>query len=90
MATAIDHKSAEIVAKYRILFDLKEQQLNGQKNHRLHLIRRWAMERLESMGFPARKDEDYKYTNVTKIAKQTFTEGKGGSHWRKCSQSGKF
>jgi len=35
------------------------------------------MERLESMGFPARKDEDYKYTYVTKIAKQTFSEGKG-------------
>ena len=77
MATAIDHKSAEIVAKYRILFDLKEQQLNGQKSHPLQAIRRQAMERLESMGFPARKDEDYKYTNVTKIAKQTFTEGKG-------------
>ena len=77
MATAIDNKSAEIVAKYRTLFDLKEQQLNGQKSHPLHAVRRQAMDRLESMGFPARKDEDYKYTYVTKIAKQSFTEGKG-------------
>ena len=77
MATAIDKKSAEIVAKYRTLFDLKEQQLNGQKSHPLHAVRRQAMDRLESMGFPARKDEDYKYTYVTKIAKQSFTEGKG-------------
>ena len=77
MATAIDHKSAEIVAKYRTLFDIKEQQLNGQKSHPLHAIRRQAMERLESIGFPARKDEDYKYTYVTKIAKQSFAEGKG-------------
>ncbi len=77
MATAIDNKSAEIVAKYRILFDLKEQQLNGQKSHPLQAIRQQAIERLESMGFPARKDEDYKYTYVTKIAKQSFSEGTG-------------
>ena len=77
MATAIDNKSAEIVAKYRILFDLKEQQLNGQKSHPLQAIRRKAIEGLESMGFPARKDEDYKYTYVTKIAKQSFSEGTG-------------
>ena len=75
MAVAI-HKTAEIVAKYRTLFDLNEQQLNGQKNHPLQAIRRQAMERLESIGFPARKDEDYKYTNVTKIAKQSFNLGK--------------
>jgi len=77
MAVAIDKKSSEIVAKYRRLFDLNEQQLNGQKNHRLHLIKRWAMEKLEEIGFPARKDEDYKYTYVTKIVKESFAEGKG-------------
>ena len=77
MAVAIDKKSAEIVAKYRTLFDLKEQQMNGQKGHPLQVIRRQAMSQLEEMGFPARKDEDYKYTYVTKIAKESFAEGKG-------------
>ena len=54
MAVAIDNKSAAIVAKYRTLFDVKEQQLNGQKNHPLQAIRRQAMDRLEDIGFPAR------------------------------------
>jgi Fe-S cluster assembly protein SufD len=77
MAVAIHNKSAEITERYRRLFDIKEQQLNGQKNHALHSIRREAIEQLESVGFPARKDEDYKYTYVTKIAQQEWVEGKG-------------
>ena len=77
MAVAIDNKTAEIVAKYRTLFDLKAQQLNGQKNHPLQTLRRQAMDRLADIGFPARKDEDYKYTYVTKIAKENYVEGKG-------------
>lgn len=76
MAIAIDNKTAEIVAKYRRLFDLKEQQMNGQKNHPLQTIRRQAIERLEDIGFPARKDEDYKYTYVTKIVKEQYDVGK--------------
>ncbi|MEM6320014.1 MAG: Fe-S cluster assembly protein SufD [Bacteroidota bacterium] len=77
MAIAIDRKTADLVAKYRTLFDLREQQMNGQRNHPLQAIRRQAMKQLEATGFPHRKDEDYKYTNVSKIVKQSFVEAKG-------------
>ena len=90
MAVAIDNKSAAIVAKYRTLFDVKEQQLNGQKNHPLQAIRRQAMDRLEDIGFPARKDEDYKYTYVTKIVKEVFAEGKGATIGKNVAEAAGF
>ncbi len=90
MAIAIDNKSAAIVAKYRTLFDVKEKQLNGQKNHPLQTIRRQAMDRLEDIGFPARKDEDYKYTYVTKIVKESFAEGKGATIGKNVAEAAGF
>ena len=75
MAVATKTKKEEIINRYRTMFDLNEQQLNGQINHPLHRIRQQAMKHLENIGFPDRKDEDYKYTNVSRIAALPFAEG---------------
>ena len=74
MAILAKNKISEAVERYRTLFDLKEQSLNGQKNHHWQSIRHRAMEQLEAMDFPDRKDEDYKYTNVRKIIKQAYQQ----------------
>lgn len=38
----------------------------------LELVRNSAMERFEQLGFPAVKDENWKYTNLAPLAKQSF------------------
>ena len=38
----------------------------------LELVRSSAMERFEQLGFPAVKDEEWKYTNLASLAKQSF------------------
>lgn len=39
----------------------------------LELVRASAMERFEQLGFPTVKDENWKYTNLAPLAKQSFT-----------------
>ncbi len=74
MAIAIENKIDPAVERYRQLFDINEQQLNGQKAHPFHQVRKAAMANLEQTGFPQRKDEDYKYTRVDKIAKVKYAD----------------
>ncbi|HET9479111.1 MAG TPA: Fe-S cluster assembly protein SufD, partial [Pyrinomonadaceae bacterium] len=38
----------------------------------LELVRRSAMDRFEQLGFPSVHDEEWKYTNLAALAKQTF------------------
>ncbi len=90
MSILTENKTSEALARYRTLFNLKEKQLNGQKNRRQHLIRRRAMEQLEATGFPDRKDENYKYTNVRKITKQAYREGKKATIGEKTVKSVAF
>lgn len=46
--------------------------LNGS-NSRLHALRKEAIERFEALGFPERKAEAYKYTNIQKVLKRNYT-----------------
>ena len=39
----------------------------------LELVRGSAMDRFEQLGFPAVKDEEWKYTNLASLAKEDFT-----------------
>ena len=39
----------------------------------LELVRSSAMERFEQLGFPSVRDEDWKYTNLATLAKESFT-----------------
>lgn len=38
----------------------------------LELVRRSAMDRFEQLGFPSVRDEEWKYTNLAALAKQSF------------------
>jgi Fe-S cluster assembly protein SufD len=47
-------------------FELFENELNGSANSTFHQSRRTAFDSLRKMGFPGRKNEEYKYTNLVK------------------------
>jgi len=47
-------------------FEIFEQGLNGEKSLPLHQTRQKALENFKLSGFPAPKDEEYKYTNLAK------------------------
>ena len=60
------------IARFKALFDQHEQKLNGQRLHPAHQIRKEAADQLESLRFPTRRDEDYKYTSFTKVFNQDY------------------
>lgn len=64
--------------RYAALFKLHANRLNGSKETRFFKIKKAAMARLREISFPNRKNEDWKYTNLTRFLKtpyeQVFTE----------------
>lgn len=60
---------------FRSLFDRYESNLNGSRNHPIHAIRRKAIEALESVSFPTRRDEDWKYTSLTRLLDPEYRAG---------------
>ena len=54
-------------------FETYEQQLNGQHAGKVHQQRRAAMEVLTRTGLPGKKDEEYKYTPITRALEKQFT-----------------
>ncbi len=55
------------------LFQNFEGGLNGEKGHSMHEWRRKAILRLKDLRFPTRRDEDWKYTPVTKVVSPTYS-----------------
>jgi Fe-S cluster assembly protein SufD len=58
--------------KLQMDFSLFEQQLNGQSKSSVHQIRKAAMERFTSLGFPTIRHEEWKYTNVMPLVAHEF------------------
>ncbi|MDX1666519.1 MAG: Fe-S cluster assembly protein SufD [Saprospiraceae bacterium] len=56
------------------LFELYESSLNGHRSLLSHQLRKGAIERLDSVDFPTRKDEDWKYTSVKKLLSYKWRE----------------
>ena len=63
---------AEILTHFRTQYALTETHLNGARESSFHAMRRAAMDRLETLQFPARKNEDWKYTNVAPLLKPKY------------------
>ncbi|MEO0341204.1 MAG: SufD family Fe-S cluster assembly protein, partial [Bacteroidota bacterium] len=61
------------IARFKTLFDHFEQQLNGQRKHPIHAIRKAAATHLETLRFPTRRDEDYKYTSFARVLNQDYS-----------------
>lgn len=58
-------------------FNQFENNLNGSKEHPFHAVRRKALARLEVEGLPARKNEEYKYSFVSRLFEQQVKTFKG-------------
>lgn len=75
MTPTIQDKFADVKNWFSKLFETYENNLNGQKNQTIFDIRKTAINRLPSLNFPTRRDEDWKYTSVNKVLKPQYTEG---------------
>ena len=72
MAIATKNKLDERKAHFKTLFAAKAGKMNGHSNHPLNLIRKEAMEKLEDLSFPGRRDEDWKYTSVAPLLRPDY------------------
>ena len=61
-----------IVSSLAKQFEAFEKQLNGQSQSAVHQVRRAAMAQLQNAGLPAAKDEEYKFTNLTKALSKSI------------------
>jgi Fe-S cluster assembly protein SufD len=57
---------------YTQRFDLFERSLNGESKSELHAIRRKAIEKFAELGFPTTRDEEWRFTNLSPMAKIPF------------------
>lgn len=53
-------------------FEAFEKSLNGQSKSAIHQVRKSAFETLKANGFPAPKDEEYKFTNLTRALEKNI------------------
>ncbi len=53
-------------------FEAFEKNLNGEAGGWFHDVRRDALRRFDELGFPTTRNEEWKYTNITPIAKENF------------------
>ncbi|MDQ3194631.1 MAG: Fe-S cluster assembly protein SufD, partial [Bacteroidota bacterium] len=60
--------------KIKLLEDFRklESNLNGESKNYFHKIRQDAIATFEELGFPVRKLEEWKYTNINPILKHDF------------------
>jgi Fe-S cluster assembly protein SufD len=61
--------------KFIELFQQYENSLNGQKDYAGHAIQKTAIQRFSNdVNFPNRRNEDWKYTNVTKLLQPLYSQ----------------
>src|SRR5690606_30546260 len=58
---------------YQEQFERFEQELGAEKPQWLRDLQRRGLARFRELGFPTTKLEDWRFTNVTSLAKQNFT-----------------
>jgi Fe-S cluster assembly protein SufD len=62
----------EQTQKYVEYFTGWERRLNGASHTPVHALRKAALQKFVSLGFPTTKDEEWRFTNVTPIAAGDF------------------
>lgn len=75
MSTLIQDQYTDTRRNFRELFENYEAGLNGSREHTLHQLRRKALQRLDSLPFPTRRDEEWKYTPVTRLLQPGYADG---------------
>ena len=58
---------------YLSQFEAFERTLNGESKSPLHLLRRDAIDKFHSIGFPTTRDEEWRFTSIAPIATTEFT-----------------
>jgi Fe-S cluster assembly protein SufD len=53
-------------------FESYEKSLNGERTSDLHKVRKDAISRFKSINIPTRKDEEWKYTNISPLLQHNF------------------
>lgn len=89
MVTQIAEKQNQYGAAFRAV----QQQTNGAESGWLRRLRESAFDRFEQVGFPAPDLEEWKYTNVSQLAKSEFTPalaGEEGAHTLDAGQLAPF
>ncbi len=76
MTTVTQDKYQAVKQYFSHLFSINEQHLNGHKNHPLFALRKKAIQELQDLSFPTRRDEDWKYTALTRVFAPEYKEGK--------------
>jgi Fe-S cluster assembly protein SufD len=66
MATTYNQEN---IAWYLERFAEYEKTLNGKSGGDLHRLKKSAIDKFASLGFPTIKDEDWKYTNLAQLSK---------------------
>ncbi len=75
MATITQDKFEAVKQQFHHLFSISEQNLNGHKDHPLFRLRKEAITQLQDLRFPTRRDEDWKYTALTRVFAPEYKEG---------------
>ena len=75
MAITVQNKFSEVKQRFHRLFELFENHLNGQKTQEFHQSRKKAINRLDELEFPTRRNEEWKYTSVKPILNLAFQQG---------------
>ncbi len=60
---------------YITSFEEFEKNINGEAKNWLKDLRRQALTRFDELGFPTTRHEEWKYTNISPIAKENFIHG---------------
>ncbi len=71
MSSKAQHTN-EQMSVYRSAFALLERRLNGQASSAVHALRKAALQRFETVGFPTTKDEEWRFTNIAPIVATPF------------------
>jgi len=64
--------SEETVRWYLSQFGSFEKTLNGESRSPVHAIRKAAIHRLEELGFPGKKNEEWRFTDIQPILREQF------------------
>jgi Fe-S cluster assembly protein SufD len=70
-------ETSEIRNWYLSLFKDFENRLNGEKSQPVHRIRRAAIDKFAELDFPNLHQEDWRFTDISPILKQTFSYATG-------------
>lgn len=64
-----------IKEKYLSEFRKAEDNMNGEASSEFHQFRKNAIKKFDELGFPALKNEDWKYTNISPLFNYEFETG---------------